>query len=87
MLLPRLFSSLATFARTQLEAILDDGFFSENEQSELIAILKDLSFYHYGKIVISSMHLMNQYFSATSTLFDQTIQAQVLSTSYIRYKR
>ncbi|XP_065833160.1 inositol 1,4,5-trisphosphate-gated calcium channel ITPR1-like isoform X3 [Oscarella lobularis] len=69
---------LATFARTQLEAILDDGFFSENEQSELIAILKDLSFYHYGKIVISSMHLMNQYFSATSTLFDQTIQAQII---------
>ncbi|XP_065834186.1 inositol 1,4,5-trisphosphate receptor type 3-like isoform X2 [Oscarella lobularis] len=67
---------LATFARTQLEAILDESSFFENRELDLI--LKDLSRYQYDKMVIASMRLMSRYFSANSTLFDRAVQAQVL---------
>ncbi|XP_048744986.2 inositol 1,4,5-trisphosphate receptor type 2-like isoform X4 [Ostrea edulis] len=47
---------------------------------DLVAVLKDLSFYDYDEMIRMSMHLLNRYYSAHHQLFNNAVQAQVLIT-------
>ena len=78
-------------ARDRLKAILFlSAYFFEDPKNlnstdkSFPEILIDLSKYQSEKLVLGSMHLLNQFHSAEVTLFEKAIQAQLLVTDESR---
>ena len=53
---------------------------SEYAGTPFTEILIDMSCYHSDEVVQGSLHLLNRYFSAETSLFDSALQTQLLLT-------